>query len=407
MQFRIVVILLWLFSFAALAEDKVQLSAFGTLGIVVSDSERYGYRRDVGYDKGVYSGDIDFSNNSLVGIQVDASISDDIDFVGQAVIRDLVNASLDDYVTLAFLRYNPTANWSIRVGRAATDVFLVTEYRDVNIAYNWAAVPNEVYGMIPFRSVDGIDVSYTFPAFDGQFRTKFFTGRSQAELVTSSSAEENKIDDIYGLVLSFESIDWTIRAQSAIVTIANESDGNKQLIGAISQLPDTIWPNAAEFSQSMRLKGQKATYTSLSFQRYFGPYLLTSELAQINSNDTEIIPKITSGYLSLAYQRDEHTFYGGYAFSDADVYQFNEPGVQQQFIPEVVNGVIDTHRFYASNQKTWSLGWRWDINSNIATSMQWNNSHIDENGGTLWLNTSDDSSGKSVNTLMLSVSFSL
>lgn len=47
--------------------NDVQWSSFGTLALTLSDSERYGYRRDIRSDNGVYSGDIDLEEFSLIG----------------------------------------------------------------------------------------------------------------------------------------------------------------------------------------------------------------------------------------------------------------------------------------------------------------------------------------------------
>ncbi|MDC2890545.1 hypothetical protein [Psychrosphaera algicola] len=43
--------------------------------------------------------------------------------------------ALSDYFRLAFLRYKPTANLDIRLGRVPLDTFLITEYREVDYAF--------------------------------------------------------------------------------------------------------------------------------------------------------------------------------------------------------------------------------------------------------------------------------
>jgi len=402
-----IVILLLLISTGSTANDNIQLSAFGTIGLVVSDSERLAYRRDVSYHQGVLADELDILNHSLFGVQLDASLTADLDFVGQVVLRDVAKSEFKQYLTLSFLRYSPTANWQIRIGRTAPDIFLHSASRDIGVAYTWAVPPNEVYSILPFRTVDGVDVSYSIPFNEGIIRTKFFTG--QADTVVSSIAGPVSLDvkDIYGLIVNYSGVDWSFQAQHTQATIASESEGNQQLIDAVAQLPEFIWPGAAAFSQHLIAKGKTPKYSSISAQGYLGRYLLSAELSYISSSDSELIPTIVSGYASLAYMMGAHTFYGVYSFTDTDPYMFTEPGVQQQLIPELITGVTVLNSFYTSSQQTQSLGWRWDISANISSSLQWNHSHIDDMGGTLWLNNSGDFSTDTINIVMFSVSFTL
>lgn len=94
-------------------------------------------------------------------------------------------------------------NWSVRVGRTAPDIFLLTEYRDVDFSYVWATAPNEVYGIIPYRSIDGLDVTYQQRALGGVFKTKLFTGSNETEISASTIVEEIKVEDVIGISLSF------------------------------------------------------------------------------------------------------------------------------------------------------------------------------------------------------------
>ncbi|ALO33373.1 hypothetical protein CMT41_00590 [Colwellia sp. MT41] len=384
--------------------EKLQFSGFATLGVVYSDSDHHGYRKNVGSDDAVYSGEVDFKQHSLLGLQVDWSISPSFDVVYQAVLRGLPKPSLDRYTTLAFLRYEVNTNWTIRLGRTAPDVFLLTEYRDVDFSYIWATAPNEIYGIIPYRSIDGIDVTYSRRALGGVFTSKLFTGASEAEISASSVIEEIKIDDIIGLSLTFDHFNWIVHAKHSQVNIANEPKTNALLAAIISQIPDFLWPNQDVFAQSIRMVGQEVNYSSISGQYQWQHWLASAELAHINSA-SEVIPKITSGYAALSYQLDAHQFYGIYAFTDSNNYIFAEPGVNELALEEIIHGTTTMMNFYATNQQTISLGWRWDITSYMASSLQWSYTRIDEGGGTLWLNEADQHNvAEDINTLLLTLS---
>jgi hypothetical protein len=384
-------------------DNKVQFSGFATLGAVISSSDQYGYRKDVSSDEAVYSGEIDFKQHSLLGLQADWSISSKFDLVYQGVLRDLAQPSLDNYTTLAFLRYEVNANWSVRAGRTAPDLFLLTEYRDVDFSYVWATAPNEVYGIVPYRSIDGVDITYSQRAFGGVFKTKLFTGSSEAEIASTLIVEPIKIEDVIGISLSFDHFDWLVQAKHSQMKIGNEPQANTFGIDIISKIPDFLWPNSDIFAESLLMTGKEVNYSSLSGQYRWDNWLASAELSQISS-ESEVIPKINSGYTALSYQIDAHQFYGIYAFTDANTYIFDEPGVNEQALAEIIEGTTYLMNFYAANQQTISLGWRWDITNNIASSLQWNFTKIEETGSILWLNKSDHNEAEDVNTLLFTLS---
>lgn len=383
--------------------DQLQFSGFATLGAVYSDSDHHGYRKDVSSDNAVYSGEVDFKQHSLLGLQANWSISSSFDAVYQGVIRDLPEPSLDRYTTLAFLRYEVNANWSVRVGRTSPDLFLLTEYRDVDFSYVWATAPNEIYGIVPYRSIDGVDVTYSERGFGGVFKTKLFTGSSEAEISSISIIEEIKIKDIIGISLSFDHFNWLVQAKHSQTKIAHDPQSNSFVIDIISKVPDLLWPNSKEFAESLLMTGKEVNYSSISGQYQWQNWLASAELSRITS-ESEVIPKITSGYAALSYQINAHQLYGIYAFTDSNIYVFNEPRVNEPALEEVIEGTTYLMNFYAANQQTTSLGWRWDITNNIASSLQWNYTKIEETGSVLWLNKSDHNNKESVNTFFLTLS---
>jgi hypothetical protein len=386
-----------------IGNNKLQFSGFATLGAVYSNSDHHGYRKDVSSDVGVFSGEIDFKQQSLLGLQANWSISPSLDVVYQSVLRDLAKPSLDRYTTLAFLRYDVNANWNVRVGRTAPDLFLLTEYRDVDFSYVWSTAPNEVYGIVPYRSIDGVDVTYSQRGFGGVFKTKLFTGSSAAEISSISIVEEIKIKDIIGLSLSFDHFNWRVETKYSQMKIANEPDSNTLGIDIINKVPDTLWPNSKVFAQSLLMTGKEVNYSSVSGQYEWENWLSSAELSRIISN-SDVIPKITSGYAALSYQFNAHQLYGIYAFTYSDTYVFDEPGVNEQALSELIEGTTYLMNFYSANQQTISLGWRCDITNHMASSLQWNFTKLDKGGSTLWLNKSDHNLPEKINTFLLTLS---
>ncbi|MDP2560673.1 porin [Psychrobium sp. 1_MG-2023] len=407
MKIRTIFITLYavLLSAPLLAQNQnIKFSGFGTLGVIYSDSDLYGYRKDVGSQDGAFSGSLDFKTDSLLGLQVDAAISDDIDFIGQTILKEVTKPSFDRFLTLAFIRYQASPQWTFRIGRTAPDLFLLTEFRDVDFAYTWATPPNEVYGIIPYRSIDGADVTYTHRLNNGTLKTKLFTGMADAEISSKSVTETIKIKDVLGLSLSYDKFNWALNANFSQVTFANEANSNKAIATQVALMPEFIWPNSIATSEELLIKGAKSNYASVSGRYDWDNWRFTAEFSRIDAK-VKLIPTISSMYAGLTYQHDEHSFFMLYSSTSSNAFDISDDNVNIALIPELYMAFTDAVNFYASNQDTSSIGWRWNLSNNIASTLQFNVTNINEHGGTLWVKKAQDSSAETVHTTMFNVSF--
>ena len=387
------------------AEDA-QWSSFGTLGITLADSDSYGYRTDISHENGVFSGDIDFRALSLLGGQVEKSFNEEFDFVGQVVLRELNDPIMLDYVSMVFLRYKPSAKWSLKIGRLMPDLFMITEYRNINIAYTWANVPNETYGITPFKYIDGAEIVYSQRVPDGTLNLKFFAGQSQAVATASKLyTEKIKLNDLFGLSLIYDQNNWNLQARYTQAALGDNKSSNI-ITDQINLIPDFLWPNKTSIINQLSTVDQKAKYLSLSGQKYWQNWLFNFELARISS-ESNLVTTLNNGYVSAAYQQNEHTYYAVFGKTSSDYYHFNEPGVNTSLFPQLIAAINQTMNFYSSNQQTISLGWRWDINPTIASKLQFNLTDIKAGGATLWLNPDSSTSSETIPSLMYTLSFAL
>jgi hypothetical protein len=414
------VFLLLLVSNIILAEPDVRVSGFGTIGIVTTDSNDFGYRADFSKTGGVFKSDFDFAESSNLGIQFDIIATNEIDIVVQAIYRDQEKVNLDNLLNLAFVRYAPSANWSFRLGRTAFDLFLLTEYRDIGFAYNWAHVPSEIYGVIPYRYVDGADVTFSEHLGNLTFSAKLFYGKSEFAVTAFSSpnADAFRLDNIIGLALDFQSMNWDVALNHTQLKF--DSQVIKPLINGVKQLDafipnfSAIWPNALDFLNAADVDNRKATYTSISGQYRFDTVTVISELAIINT-DSLSIQEIESGYVSGIYHRGAHNFFASLAFSQSEKFDLDASGINLPALAQVPGG-LDIYRvskflldYYSINQKTMSVGWRWDFDENMSFKLQLDHTRIGNRGSTLWQppvenGTTDNRTGH-VNALFANVSF--
>ena len=404
-------------AFTAHAESDWHFSGFGTFGFVTSDSKTLGFRTDTARGKASFKNEYDFQSTSVLGGQLEYTFNEEFEAVLQMVHRDQDDFTLNDYTNLAFLRYSPNPDWSLRLGRTAIDLFQLTEFRNIGFAYPWAKVPTEVYGLVPYRYVDGLDASYTHPYQSGNFRVKAFIGESKSAFSISRKPEEIEVHNITGLVIGFDTFDWSINARYTEAKLANEIETTKGLIGFVQMIPVEYWPSRNDYIEQLSLQDKRVRYSSISARYDYENWQFLSEVSHIEGEGI-VIRNVNMGYLSASYRFNEHQFFGIYGFSDSENYTLSDPNFDpKNFPPDIQAGVgyiNDAANFFASNQSTYSLGWRWDISETLTFKLQWDNTKVEQGGATLWLfadsynyNPGERSNvpGETINVYLANVSF--
>ena len=75
--------------------SRLRISGFGTLGIVTNDSDELGFLRDLSQDDGVFKNEYSFTTDSILGLQLNASINPKLDAGFQAVVKECGEIGVD------------------------------------------------------------------------------------------------------------------------------------------------------------------------------------------------------------------------------------------------------------------------------------------------------------------------
>jgi hypothetical protein len=214
--------------------------------------------------------------------------------------------------------------------------------------------------------------------------------------VTAFSAPDAppfRFDNIIGLALDFQSINWDIAVNHTQLKF--DSQVIKPLIIGLMQLEafvpnfSVIWPNAVNFANAADLDNKTGSYSSLSGQYRFNNVTLISELATIRTN-TLSVQGVESGYLSGIYHTNAHNFFASIAFSQSEKFDLDSSGIILPALEQVPSGIEAYNasklllNYYSLNQKTVSIGWRWDFDENMSFKLQLDHTRIDDGGSTFW-----------------------
>jgi len=178
-------------------------SGFGTVGVVRTNTDQAQFGRD----RQSYGGaDTNATANvdSNLGLQATATVNK---WLSGTVQLLTIKRTTEDHLTTeaewGFVKVVPMQGLSVRGGRLAVPMFLVSDSRNIGYANNWLRAPNEVYGLVSFRRLQGFDVSYQMPIGSTTLTMTALTGTS----VTKYGTTHFNMKDVRGANLQLET-DW-------------------------------------------------------------------------------------------------------------------------------------------------------------------------------------------------------
>lgn len=384
-----------------LSQIDSRLMGFGTLGVVISDSDALGFRRDTGQSEGVYRGDINLSSDSLLGLQWNARYSDWLSLAVQAKSKYL-NGSLDSYINLAFVRYSPASNVALRMGRLPMDAYLLSESRDVGISYLWARPVVEFYGQLLLEHFDGVDFLYHRPALNGVL--EFRAGAGQYDNTGVQSAYiylHSDFEPMWNLNVQYMGEKWRWRAGYL------QTEIGRFVVDGIPNALRRIGPMVARIPPELLSSGNKADQSGVLVRQFSlsgafddGQWLIQAEMGRLTYERA-----FYTGYISAGYRFGKLTPYTvlsrNYGESRDIPSSINrlEPDVEREagHLLNVLRG--------SSDQTALSLGLRWDLTSTVAVKGQWDSRWIGKNHVYLWMHKRGEYADTQVNTFSLVVDF--
>jgi hypothetical protein len=395
--------------------DNLSVSGFGTLGIISSDSSKYGYRTELSQGDGSFNNKVDYKSSTILGLQLDYTFNDNTNVILQNIYNNQ-HINLNTTTRLAFACYTPTPDLSLRLGRMAVDLFLFTQFRDVNFGYTWAHTPTEVYGLVPFRYIDGLDITYQSKLFGISLISSIYAGNSRAHISSYDVETHIEIKNVYGLSFNLNAYNWSLQWRYSNATIkGDDTSYNKLTEGftALSQIPElsSIWPNHEEALIGLGDHRSRIDYISVAGRYNHNHWSYVAEASSIQPYQ-DLIADTRAGYASVIYHQDNISYFATYSIVRSGGIRIDSQDVNLEALAsipggtELYNGVQTAINFYSSNQSTLSLGWRWDISSQLALKFQWDHTNVDERGGALWLNKDISTIPKdTINTFISNVSY--
>jgi len=347
--------------FAASDWPSISLHGFGTLGATRTDTDRAQFVRDLSQPNGAgtrWTGKVD----SLLGLQANIQFSPSTEGVVQAVTRYHADSSYRPELTWAFLRHDFSSDLYVRAGRLGTEFYTQGDSRLVGYSNVSVRPTPDFYGSLVFSYIDGVDASATVPVASGLLKGKLFWGQSPEKTPYASSVLwDQRGTDLAGGYLDYSIGSWQVRLSHVQVRFNHEMPVDALLRSIGDPLQGVSYLSLVP---QMAMADSQTNFNSLGLVYDQGPLNVQLMLNQIK-HDGAAYADTKAAYALAAYRLGTVTPYLGVSRSFSDLESLPSsavPGVNELTSLLVAQSV--------TNQHTYTLGGRWDLQKNLALKAQ-------------------------------------
>jgi hypothetical protein len=352
---------------AAAADDPASpmfsFAAFGTLGVVHTDQGKADFVSEASEAVGAgYTHSWSPAVDSLVGAQVTVNPAPRLSAVLQVISQQNYDDTFTPHVEWANLKYQFTPDFSMRLGRTAIGLFLVSDSRYVGFANPWVRPPIEVYGLVSVSNNDGVDASYRLPMGDANNTFTVTYGRDVYRYAARAGAGIGSVTSTY---------------QRGFATLRLNYGRTHVSIPAFDGLFDAFrqfGPEGADIAERYDVDGRLIEFYGLSASYEPGPWFAMAEWGRVVTDS--VLGNKTGWYVSGGYRFGSITPYLTYAQVRVDS-NTSDPGLNLAGLPQnlaaiagSLNAGLNASLAAIASQRTVSTGARWDFTRNVDFKLQ-------------------------------------
>ncbi|MCV2358971.1 OprO/OprP family phosphate-selective porin [Paucibacter sp. TC2R-5] len=162
--------------------ESLQLSGFGSLSAYRGDDAVVGVRPGDRVKNFSQDGQWRWDGDSVLGLQAGWQLSEQLELVWQVQLRDDLVGGLSARTEWAYIGWRHSADWSVRLGRQPLPIYINSETLRVGFAHTAVRPMAAVYGLNGSEPVDGINISWSQPAFEGNLSLDLGAGSNSVSL---------------------------------------------------------------------------------------------------------------------------------------------------------------------------------------------------------------------------------
>lgn len=353
-----------------LTPNRFELSGFGTLGVVRTDSDNVEFTRDQSQHEGAKKS-WTAKQDSLIGLQAYFRATESLEFVAQGVSRYGPNANYRPELTAAYARFAATPNLSIRAGRMGVEFYMLSDSRLVGYSYLTVRPPVDFFGTLAFQYVNGADFTVTAPVGDGLIKGKAFIGKAGEKAPIQDEIFSLSGNPMAGAFLDYQLGSWQWRFTYAQMQFKHELPPPvSTLRDSLTQASQMGFPTAAAAADQISLSDNTARYYSIGGVYDRGPLQIQGMLSEIR-HESSIYQNSRAGYVIAGYRLSQFTPFVGYSWNRSKAKSVTS-GLPDAFpaFAQINAGLAGALARTHIDQNTVSLGARWDFRRDMALKAQ-------------------------------------
>lgn len=334
------------------SEQSFTLQGFGTFGAARTTSNDVEFVRDLSQPRGARQR-WDGRPDSILGVQANWRISPQLETVVQAISRYRYDQSFTPELSWAYVKYDPTPQWSLRAGRLGTEFFMMADSRLVGYSFLSVRPPGDFFLALPFYSINGADVVLTVPVGDNLLRGKLFYGQADSKLPLADQQWRLAGSAMAGAYVDYQAGAWQFRLSYANIRFKQDLPIDNFMLRNLSQA------DAATAMAHLATANTRSDYFSAGAVYDHGPWQIQLMFNHIEQG-SQTFESSDAAYILAGYRISAVTPYLGYSWVSSD------PRGNR------VNSVVDQIMADAHvEQATTIVGARWDVLRNVALKAQW------------------------------------
>lgn len=363
------------------AERPFRLSGFGTLGVLHSSEDQADYMAGQYRPSGAgYSDEWSHSVDSRLGAQLDYERGR-WSAVVQVVSEQGHDGAYTPAVEWANLTYELRPSLTVRAGRTVLPIFMVADSRKVSYANPWMRPPAELYAMVPLTSSDGVDASWRGHRGRWTFTTQANFGHAKIEAPPDVMVHANSLA---GLYLTAEAGSLTLRGAYGRMRLGwHDLDGLFDAFRAFG-------PQGEGIADRYSVHRKRADIVTVGASYQVADWFVMAEGAR--SNTRSLFGAHSAWFLSAGRRFGDFTPYVSYARLSRDDAK-SAAGLDTSGLPPdlaaiatQLNAVLNATLGAAAEQRTTSVGVRWDFRPRMAVKVQWDRVAVDAGSPGLFAN---------------------
>lgn len=430
-------------------DGNFSLSGFGTLGYARSstDDALYNYRgQGGGADKNG-----SFGTDTKAGVQGTYHWTPTLQGTAQVMSKLTPSGDYSPGIEWAFAKWQAVPALAIRAGRMGAPYFMLSDFREVNYAVTSVRPSMDVYSQVAVTTFEGADATYQLNLGPATINSTLWVGRSSApyalDLPQNRKPSDIKIKNIVGLNVTAEldnGLTFRFGHAAGKLTVTSEGSlaiaaGAASLAGRLSAVPGNPFASSAQqysdVQAALTAQDKDATFDGIGFTYDEGNWVASGEFTR---RKTKTYISDTTGISGLVgYRVGKFTpYFGASRLKTDERHSTVAPSALPSAYLAAVTGsgpagpatatalataagsvyygsrfVMDTQKV---DEKTTSVGVRWDARSNLAVKAQFDRITKPADAAGLFLvplttavatNNAWVNTARSVNVLSVSVDF--